>query len=120
MDPLQGEGIYYAILSGQLAAQAINQSIEKDLLPSESYQTSIHLHISENLKWALPFSRFVFRFTKLAYEALKTYPELAHFYLQVLEGKENYQGFVSKMKARIGDLLKGRWSEKIRKAIARV
>lgn len=120
MDPLQGEGIYYAILSGQLAAQAIYQSIEKGLLPSDSYQTSVHLHISKNLKWALPFSRFVFRFTKLAYEALKTYPELGHFYLQVLEGKENYKGFVSKMKARIGDLLKGRWSEKIRKAIANV
>lgn len=118
MDPLQGEGIYYAILSGQLAAQAIIQSTEKGITPSEYYQESIHLHISENLKWALPFSRFVYRFTKLAYEALKNYPELAHFYLQVLEGKENYKGFVSKMKARIGDLLKGRLSEKIQKAIS--
>ncbi len=117
MDPLQGEGIYYAILSGQVAAQAICQSIEKGLPPSELYQESIRLHIFENLKWALPFSRFVFRFTKLAYETLKSYPELAHFYLQVLEGRENYRGFVSKMKVRIGDLLKGRWSEKIRKAM---
>lgn len=120
MDPLQGEGIYYAIRSGELAAQAIHQSREKDLLPSDLYQKAIQHHISKNLKWALPFSRFVFSFTKLAYEALRTYPELAQFYLQVLEGNENYQGFVSKVKARIRDLLKGRLSSKVRQAMGKL
>jgi len=118
MDPLQGEGIYYAIRSGKLAAGAILQSKEKDFSPSDLYQEAIHLHIYENLKWALPFSRFVFRFSRLAYEALRHYPELSHIYLQVLEGEENYQGFVLRVKERIKDLLKGRLSEKIRKAMA--
>jgi geranylgeranyl reductase family protein len=119
MDPLQGEGIYYAIRSGMLAAEAIIESEKKGAHPSDLYQKAIQLHISENLKWALSFSRFVFRFTKLAYQTLKHYPELSHLYLQVLDGKETYQGFVTRVKERMKDLLRGRLSEKIRRAMGK-
>jgi hypothetical protein len=51
---------------------------------------------------------------------MKRYPELADLYLQVLEGRETYQGFVARVKERMKDLLKGRLSEKIKKAMARV
>ena len=117
MDPLQGEGIYYAIRSGMLAAEAILGGKKKGIAPSDSYQKAVHLDICENLKWALAFSRFVFRFTKLAYRTLKRYPELGEVYIQVLEGKETYQGFVTKVKGRMKDLLKGKLSETIRRAM---
>ncbi len=117
MDPLMGEGIYYAIKSGMLAAEAILQSTGNGGSPSDLYEASVRLHFFENLKWALYFSQFVFRFTKLAYQTLKQYPELANLYLQVLEGKETYQGFVTKVRGRMKDLLGGRLSEKIRRAI---
>ncbi len=119
MDPLMGEGIYYAIRSGMLASEAIIRSKSEGISASDLYQAAVQVHIFENLKWALYFSRFAFRFTKLAYRTLKRYPELAEFYLQVLEGKETYQGFVSRMKERVKDLLGGRLSEKIKRAMAR-
>ncbi len=117
MDPLMGEGIYYALRSGMLAAETILQSKEKGFSPSDLYQNLVRHELFENLKWALYFSRFVFRFTKLAYYTMIRYPELADFYLQVLEGKETYQGFVIKIKERIRDLLGGRLSEKIKSAM---
>jgi geranylgeranyl reductase family protein len=119
MDPLQGEGIYYAIRSGRLAAKAIMEWKKEGITPSDFYQRAVYYDICGNLKWALTFSRFVFRFTKLAYRTLKRYPDLGEFYLQVLEGNENYQGFVTKVKTRMKDLLKGRLSDKIKKAMAR-
>ena len=119
MDPLMGEGIYYALRSGMLAAEAILRSKEKGLSPSDFYQSLLQQHIFENLKGALYFSRFVFRFPKLAYKTLIRYPELGHLYLQVLEGSETYQGFIKKVKERMRDLLGGRLSEKIRRAMIR-
>lgn len=119
MDPLQGEGIYYAIRSGMLAADAIIESVKRGIPSSNLYQEAVEVHISENLKWALSFSRFIFRFTKLAYQTLRHYPELSGLYLQVLEGRETYQGFVSGVKGRIRDFMKGRLSEKIRRAMAK-
>jgi flavin-dependent dehydrogenase len=118
MDPLMGEGIYYALRSGMLAAEAILQSKESGLLPSELYQMKVQDHISENLKWALQFSRFVFRFTNLAFRTLRHYRDLADLYVQVLEGSENYQGFVGRVKERMRDLLGGKLSEKIKRAMA--
>jgi geranylgeranyl reductase family protein len=117
MDPLQGEGIYYAVRSGMLAAEAILEWKREGIAPSDSYQKAVRLDICENLKWALTLSHFVFRFTKLAYRTLKRYPELGEIYIQVLEGKETYQGFVMKVKERMKDLLKGKLSEKIRRAM---
>jgi geranylgeranyl reductase family protein len=119
MDPLIGEGIYYAIRSGMLAAEAIIQAREEGISPSDLYQNAVQINIFQNLKWALRFSQFVFRFTKLGYQTLKYYPELGDIYLQVLEGKESYQGFVTRVKERIKGLLKGRLGEKIRKALAK-
>jgi geranylgeranyl reductase family protein len=119
MDPLLGEGIYYALRSGMLAAEAILQSKEKGISPSDLYQAEVQSHISGNLKWALRFSRFVFRFTKLAYRTLKRYPELSDLYLGVLEGRETYQSFVTGVKDRMKDLLKGHLSEKIKRAMAK-
>jgi geranylgeranyl reductase family protein len=120
MDPLMGEGIYYAIKSGMLAAEAILQSKEEGGFPSEPYEASIRDHLFANLKWALYFSRFVFRFTRLAYHTLKRYPELANLYVQVLEGEETYQGFIGKVKDRMKDLLGGQLSKKISRAMASV
>ncbi len=118
MDPLQGEGIYYAVRSGMLAAEAILEWKRKGTAPSDIYQNAVHLEICENLKWALTLSHIVFRFTKLAYGTLKRYPELGEIYIQVLEGKETYQGFVTKVKERMKDFLKGKLSEKIKRAMA--
>jgi hypothetical protein len=40
-------------------------------------------------------------------------------YLQVLEGRETYRGFVGKVKERMRDLLGGKLTENIRRAMAR-
>jgi len=119
MDPLQGEGIYYAIRSGMLAAEAITEWKKEGIVPSDYYQKAVYDDLYGNLKWALIFSRFVFRFAKLAYRTLKRYPDLGDFYLQVLEGKETYQGFVTRVKTRMKDFLKGKLSAKIKEAMAR-
>lgn len=118
MDPLTGEGIYYALRSGMLAAEAIVQSREKGVSPSGLYQAAVRDHIFENLKWALRFSSFVFRFTNLAYRTLRRYPELGNHYVRVLEGRETYQGFVKSVKERIRDFLKGRLTERMKRVIA--
>jgi geranylgeranyl reductase family protein len=120
MDPLMGEGIYYAIRSGMLAADAIHRSKENKALPADLYQEAVRVHIFENLKWALTFSRFVFQFTGLAYQTLKRYPELGDLYLRVLEGSESYQSFVIRIKNRMREFLGGRLGEKIRTAMQRI
>jgi geranylgeranyl reductase family protein len=120
MDPLMGEGIYYALRSGMLAAEAILESKENGTLPANSYQEAVRVHIFENLKWALYFSRFVFQFTGLAYQTFRRYPEVGDLYLRVLEGTDSYQSCVMGIKKRIRELLGDRLSGKIKAAMQRI
>ncbi len=120
MDPTQGEGIYYAIRSGILAAEAIIHSKESGVSVSTVYQEAIRSQLFEDLKWSLYFSHIVHRFPKLAYKTLKHYPDLGNLYLGVLEGRETYQSFVVRVKDRIKDLLGGRLSEKIKKVMPKI
>lgn len=119
MDPLTGEGIYPAIQSGMLAARAIIESKDKGISPSSLYQSAVRELMFENLRWALNISRIIYRFTKFSYRTLKDYPELGELYIEVLGGVETYQSFVIRVRERMRDVLKGRISEKIKKAMAR-
>ena len=119
MDPLTGEGIYYALQSAMLAAEAIIQAKMNGAHPSTLYQSSVNDLIFGHLKWALNVSHFIYRFTKSAYRTLRHYPELGDLYLKVMEGKESYQGFVVGVKKRAQDLLKGGFRGKIKKTVAK-
>jgi flavin-dependent dehydrogenase len=119
MDPLTGEGIYYALQSGKLAAEAIVESKERGISPSQPYEMSVRTLIFGDLKWALHISQIIYRFTKFSYRTLKLHPELGEICIRVMEQKETYQGFVLKVKDRMKGLLKGHLREKIKNALAR-
>lgn len=119
VDPLTGEGIYYALRSGILAAEAIVRSKGNGRDASAYYQRAVKELLFEDLKSAHNVSQFIYRFTQLAYQTLKHYPELGNFYVQVLEGKETYQGFVTRVKDRARDFLKGSLSEKLKRVLAK-
>ena len=119
VDPLTGEGIYYAVRSGMLAAEAILESKRKGTSVSALYRKSVEDVLFQDLKWALNVSRFIYRFTKLAYRTLRQYPELGELYIQVTEGKKSYQDFVTTIKERAEDILKGPFSKRIKSAMRR-
>ncbi len=117
IDPLTGEGIYYAIQSGRLAAEAIVLSKVKGMKASEAYQDSVSF-LLEELRWARHVSQIIYGLTKLSYRTLKHYPELGEFCVHVLAGETNYKDFVGHVKERITKVLKGRFVKKIRNAVS--
>jgi len=119
MDPLTGEGIYYAIRSGTLAAQAVVLSREKGGDASGPYQDSVRRLLIEDLTWARHLSQIIYGFTALSYRTLKQHPELGALCLRVLAGETNYASFVSKVKERMKGLVKSHLGDKIRNAISK-
>ena len=118
IDPLTGEGIYYAIRSGMLAAEAVLRSKEKGNPAGALYQNSVQEELFAHLQWALHVSRIIYRFPRLSYRTLRQYPELGGLCMQMLGGQATYPACVVKVRERIKDLLKGKIGEKIRKAMA--
>jgi len=100
VDPFLGEGIYYAILSGQLAARAI-LSAERNGGDLVRYQTAISTEITPELEAAGRLSRLAHRLPWLWFRALKRRPGAIDFYRKVLMGEESYRSFADRVWAEI-------------------
>jgi len=66
-DPLTGEGIYNAILSAQLAAPVIENSLAHGKVKLEDYQEAVDEKIMPELRTARVLSKFFVRFPHLAF-----------------------------------------------------
>ncbi|MBI3609923.1 MAG: NAD(P)/FAD-dependent oxidoreductase [Nitrospirae bacterium] len=91
MDPFLGEGIYYAVWSGRLAAQAVSDFL-KEGKPLTSYDDSIRREIEPELSAAFRIAWIVYRFPHLAFRLTARHPEWLAAYGKVLQGRTSYQG----------------------------
>ena len=96
-DPMTGEGIYYAVRSGQMAAEAIVKALREDQKRISGYQEALKCSLFQDLTVALKLAKAIYRFPKLAYNILKSNTDLGFFYLQVLAGNAHYGAFSGEM-----------------------
>lgn len=92
VDPFMGEGIYYAIQSGQLAAKAIIRAGSHSGELSW-YQTAISAEIVPELEAAGRLSRAAHRFPWLWFQVLKRRRGVIDLYRKLLIGESGYQLF---------------------------
>lgn len=99
VDPFLGEGIYYAIQSGQLAARAIVRACS-DGGELTWYQAAIGAEIAPELEAAGGLARVAHRSPWLWFQVLKRRRGMIDFYRKVLMGEENYRSFADRVWAR--------------------
>jgi len=93
IDPLTGEGIYYAIKSGQMAAEATVKAIKEDRKRITGYRESLKCTALADLGVALRLSKAIYRFPRLAYTVFKSNKSLGLLYLHILAGSARYGTF---------------------------
>lgn len=100
VDPFLGEGIYYAMRSGQLAAKAILEYLNKS---SElaSYDRMVEAELYPDLNAALKVSRRAYSHPWLWHQLMRTNRDLLGTYYDVIRGEESYDGFLSRVKGKV-------------------
>jgi geranylgeranyl reductase family protein len=89
-DPLTGEGIYNAILSAQLAAPVIENSLAHDKVKLEDYQEAVDGKIMSELRIARTLSRFFIRLPHLAFRMLNQSDGVWRTGYNLMLGETNY------------------------------
>jgi len=97
-DPLTGEGIYYAILSAQLAAPVIEGSLVKSKAGLQDYQEIVERKIMSELRMARTLSKFFVRFPHLAFRMLRRRDGVWRTGCGLMSGELNY----TDIKRRVG------------------
>ncbi len=99
IDPFFGEGIYYGVRSGQLAAEAIDASLSYQK-PIEGYQKEIATRFYPEFIAASEIANWVYLFPGLFLEIALHYPRLIQWYIQVFQGEMGYDEFWKRCKKR--------------------
>jgi len=96
VDPLLGEGIYYAVRSGQLAGANIANFFRHEHMTLEEYDDAIMQEFAEEFRIALKLNRVVYGLPRFCHRWLGRifpgpYQRVLHRYCQLLQGRETYE-----------------------------
>ncbi len=98
VDPLFGEGIYYAVRSGQMAATSVLDMFGDERRSLLEYERAVGREILEEFRIASRVARIVYTFPRLCHRLINRYQEVIGLYYDVLQGRDTYQGFFAKAK----------------------
>lgn len=95
VDPFYGEGLAYAIRSGQLCAAAAAQSLDAPNTDSHAeYARTTENEFAENLKYSLLFSKFMYSMPKLFLTTMTTSQRALRHYLHVPLNSVSYKEYL--------------------------
>ncbi len=109
VDPLFGEGIYYAIRSGQLAAQAILANPHDHGASLAAYEAALDRDILPDFRVTARIAKVIYAFPRLSFKLLRRYQDVVRSYYGVLQGRLSADQFLAgaktRLKASVNDLL---------------
>lgn len=101
VDPFLAEGIYYAVRSGQIAAE-VAAGVLNGNTTTASYQERIAQEIYPEFQYARKIGMIFYTFPKIGYDLLKHYPEFYQQIFDVARGEASYEQLWNKMKSKAG------------------
>ncbi|MEA2031146.1 MAG: geranylgeranyl reductase family protein [candidate division Zixibacteria bacterium] len=107
-DAFMGEGIRYAIKSGQLAAGSIIDTLSNNangILQTDKYTKQVTRVVHSKLKYALLFARFVYRYPNIFLRISSRNKKVISKYLMVLHGKLSYKSLLIWLLVRLPILI---------------
>ncbi|MDC4228066.1 MAG: geranylgeranyl reductase family protein [Candidatus Manganitrophus sp.] len=92
VDPLFGEGIFYAVRSGQIAAEAIIAALagREEIA---SYDRAVRGRFYPDFERAERMAKWIYAFPRLYLEAIRIHPGAIDLYLGILRGERTYCQF---------------------------
>jgi geranylgeranyl reductase family protein len=101
VEPFLGEGIYYALQSGRMAARHILQASKTGSADLTSYDQDISRSLLPDFAYALRLAKWVYAFPGLFWWLLKRHPVIMDIYFDILRGRESYERFFWELRKRI-------------------
>ncbi len=96
VDAFTGEGLAYAIRSGQIAAEIVAETMISSLGPGhlKTYEKRCYLEFGEHLKYSLYFASIMHRFSEKAFSIFTQEPKVIDKFLEVVAFKTDYKQYM--------------------------
>jgi geranylgeranyl reductase family protein len=90
-DPITGEGIYFALRSGQIAAGVIRNFINNPNLALDEYTKEVNSEIIEDFKYAGYLSTLLYKLSFLSYNLARKINRINDSFVKVVAGEKTYK-----------------------------
>jgi|SRR5579884_3092961 len=90
IDPLSGDGLYYAILTGLIAAEVISNNLSGEGSALSAYTARVRAETTDEFHVARRFASLFHRWPETSYRFLESHKWVAELYFEILRGRERY------------------------------
>jgi geranylgeranyl reductase family protein len=90
-DPITGEGIYFALRSGQIAAEVIGNVIKNPNLTLDEYTKKVNLEIVDDFRYAGYLSSVLYNLSFLSYNLARKINRINDSLVEVVAGQRTYK-----------------------------
>jgi len=94
VDPLTGEGIHFAVLSGRMAARVIAEG-----RPIREYEEQVNDEIRQDLQYAARLAALFYRFPGVSYRIGVRSRQAVRFFEELLAGRRTYRSVHAELKS---------------------
>lgn len=101
VEPFLGEGIFYALWSGQRGAEVISASLKSGNPDLGAYPQALSSQILPEFARALRIARWVHAWPALFWWLLKRHDSIMTIYFNILRGQESYERFFWEFQKKI-------------------
>jgi len=101
VDPFLGEGIYWGIRSGQVAAECLYDFLATGEERAVAYDRRISREFYPEFKAARRIAEVLYGFPQLVFEKIKQRPHVFQEYFQVLRGEKTCQDWWSSLRSSV-------------------
>jgi flavin-dependent dehydrogenase len=95
VDPFTGEGIYYALLTGRMAAEEIRGGLECGDLSLSNYTRRVNVEINPDFRWGALLGRMVYRAPRLAYRIIEHSRAAQRVAAELVSGESSYRRLIA-------------------------
>lgn len=90
-EPLTGEGIYYAMRSGKIAADVIHRALQDNAADLSSYTAQVNAEIVRDLRYARLLANVFYRLPRLCYRFFVRSPLVQWGVVDVIYGRSSFE-----------------------------
>src|SRR3989338_9171453 len=98
VDPMFGEGIYYAVWSGRQLGRTIARQLDEGGAPLSAYRRWVEDELFPEFAAADRLAALAYGYPRLWYESMRAHPDVVGWFYDILRGESDYRALWRRLK----------------------
>jgi len=100
-DPITGEGIYFGLRSGQMAAEAIHKGLTDGVIDLDDFTKRVNKEITNDFRYASYLALLLYNLCFISYKFARSWDIVSETFVKVVIGEYSYRDVFTKIPKKL-------------------